>query len=97
MKIANMVLGDVGCKPDWSKLCGWLKRRCPEIVTLQKIGPSEPSQEEALRKVGYEGWYLDHKKNYLGVAILMRHDFLSRHDPSPPVVLDRELPCDDSK
>ena len=94
MKIANVVLGDFCIKPDWSRLGGWLTRRRPEIVTLQKIGPGEPCHEEELRKVGYEGWYLNHKENYLGVAILAHHDFLSRHDLSPPEVLYRELPCD---
>ena len=95
MKVANVVLGNFNIKPDWSRLCGWLKRRCPEIVTLQKIGPGGPSQEQVLRKVGYDGWYLNHKENYLGVAILVHHDFLSRHDLLPPEVLDRELPGDD--
>ena len=99
MKIANVVLGDVCVKPDWTRLRDWLKGhrpdRRPGIVTLQKIGPSEPRHEEEIRKVGYEGWYLNHKENYLGVAILADRDFPSRHDPSPPSVLDRKLPDDD--
>ena len=95
MKIANVVLGDVNVKPDWSKLCGWLKRYCPDIVTLQKIGPVEPCREYELRIGDYEGWYLDHDENYLGVAILAHHEFLGRHDTPPPEVLDRELPFDD--
>ena len=97
MKIANVNAGNP--KLDWSRLCDWLKRhrpdQRPDIVTLQKIGPSEPRHEEELRKVCYEGWYLDHKKNYLGVAILAHRDFLSRHGLSPPKVLDCELPGDD--
>ena len=101
MKIANVVLGDSCVKPDWARLGDWLKRhrpdQRPDIVTLQKIGPSEPRHEEELRKVGYEGWYLNHKKNYLGVAILAHRDFLSRNGLSPPNVLDRELPDDDRK
>ena len=97
MKIANVVLGDFCVKPDWSRLCNWLKRRCPDIVTLQKIGPGKPAHEEELSKVGYDGWYLHHKQRYRGVAILIHHDFLGRHDLSPPEELDRELPCDDRK
>ena len=95
MKIANVVLGDFCVRPDWSRLCDWLKRHRPDIVTLQKIGPSEPRHEEELRKIGYKGWYLNHNKNYLGVAILAHRDFPSRHGLSPPIVLDRELPDDD--
>ena len=95
VKIANVVLGHINVKPDWTELCSWLKRRCPDIVTLQKIGPGEPCHEEELRAVGYEGWHLHHNENYLGVAVLARHEFLSRYDLSPPEVLERELPGDD--
>lgn len=95
MKIANVALGNFNCKPDWSKLRDWMKRRRSDIVTVQKIGPGEPSVEEEFRKICYEGWFRYHKKNYLGVAILAHHDFLSRHDLSPPKVLDNELPGDD--
>ena len=95
MKIANVNAGNR--KLDWTRLRDWLKgqRQRPDIVTLQKIGPSEPPHEEELRNVGYKGWYLDHKKNYLGVAILAHRDFLSRHGLSPPKVIDCELPGDD--
>ncbi len=95
MKIANVVLGDTRVKPDWARLVVWLKRRRPEIVALQKTGPSEPYHEEALRKIGYEGWYLGNKENYRGVAILANLDHLGRHVSSPQSVLDRELPDDD--
>ena len=99
MKIANVVLGDFNVKPDWSKLCGWLKkqRQTPDIVTLQKIGPCEPrhEHEEELCNVGYKGWYLDHKEDYRGVGILAHRDFLSRPSLSLPNELDRELPDDD--
>lgn len=94
-KIANVVLGDFNVRPDWSRLCDWLKRRCPDIVALQKIGPGEPTHEEELGRVGYEGWYLYHEEKYRGVAILVHQDFLSRHDLSPPEELYRELPFDD--
>ena len=97
MKIANVVLGDFCVKPDWSRLCDWLKRRCPDIVTLQKIGPGEPIHEAELSTVGYKGWYLYHQENYRGVAILVNHTFLGHHGLSPPEELDRELPCDDRK
>ena len=92
MKIANVALGDSNIRPDWCRLRDWLKRRCPDIVTLQKIGPGEPSPEEELRKVGYEGWFLHHDENHLGVAILAHRDFLNRHDLSPSKVLYPELP-----
>lgn len=95
MKVANVALGNVKVPPDWSKLCSWLKRRCPDIVTLQKIGPREPSHEDELRNIGYKGWYLDHNENYLGVAILAHHEFLSHQGSTSPRVLDRELPDDD--
>lgn len=92
MRLANVAVGNG--RPDWSRLRDWLKRQRPDIVTLQKIGPGEPSLEEDLRSIRYEGWFRHHKKNYLGVAILARQDFLSGHD-LPPTVLDRELPGDD--
>lgn len=97
VKIANVVLGDFNVKPDWSRLCDWLKRRRPDIVALQKIGPGEPTHKKELGRIGYEGWYLYHKEKYRGVAVLVHHDLLSHHDHSPPEELDRELPCDDRK
>ena len=95
MIIANVAVANVGCKPNWTKLCHWLKRRRPEIATLQKIGSTEPFPTEVLCKIGYESWCLDHNQNYLGVAILVQHDFLNRRDV-PPKVRDRELPCDET-
>lgn len=95
MNIANVVLGDVGCKPNWSRFCVWLKTRSPNIVTLQKIGSSEPFPEDALCKSGYESWFLDHDRYYRGVAVLVQHDFLSRHDLPSPKVRDCELWGDD--
>ena len=96
MRIANVAVANVGCKPNWSRLCDWLKRRHPDIATLQKIGSGEPFPEGKLRKTGYESWYLDHNRNYLGVAILARADFLRRRDAQPKV-RDSELPDDDQK
>ena len=95
MKIANAVVGNVGCKPDWQRFCGWLQRQRPDIATLQKIGAAEPFPTEAFFKIGYENWFLDHNRNWLGVAILARRDFLSRHNLPSPKVLDCELPDDD--
>lgn len=95
MKIANVALGNVGCKPNWSRLCDWLKRRNPDIVTLQKIGSSEPFPKDRLCEFGYESWPLDHSRNDLGVAILGQRNFLSRRDVSPPKMRHCELPCDD--
>ena len=94
MKIANVALGNVGCKPDWLKLCCWLKGRCPDIVTLQKIGQGQPSREHEneLRKIGYEGRFRYHNRNYLGVAILIHRSFLKRRGLSPSEVLYPELP-----
>ena len=57
MKIANAIIANVGCKSSWSTLCGWLKRRRPDIATLQKSGSSEPFPEEELRKTDYESWF----------------------------------------
>ena len=36
MKIANVALR--GMNAFGTKLCDWLEDRCPDIVTLQKIG-----------------------------------------------------------
>lgn len=95
MKIANVAVGNVGCKPNWSGLCEWLKRRRPDIATLQKIGSTEPFPTEAFRKIDYESRFLDHNRNYLGVAILAQRDFLSRRDVPSPKARDCELPGDD--
>ena len=94
MKIANVTVGDVGCKPNWSRLCDWLKRCRPDIATLQKIGSKEPMPTEVFRNIGFESWFLDHRRNYLGVAILAHRDFVSRRGVRPKE-RDRELPGDD--
>ena len=66
MRVANVALGNSTIKPDWCRLRDWLERRGPQFVALQKIGPGEPSLEEELCKIGYMGWFLHHKRNYLG-------------------------------
>ena len=88
-------LGDFNVKPDWSRLCDWLKRCRPDIVTLQKIGSTEPFPTEALRNIDYESWFLHHCRYYRGVAILAHRDFLRRRDAPSPKVRDCELPGDD--
>ena len=92
MKIGNVVLGNSRVKPDWCKLRDWLKKRCPDIVTLQKIGPSGPSVEERLREIGYEGCFIHHARYDRGVGVLANRDFLSLRDSPAPRVRDCELP-----
>lgn len=92
MKIANVVLGNSKVRPDWCRLRDWLKRRRPDIVTLQKIGPGEPFIGEDLRKDGYEGWFRHHDRCDRGVGILASCDFLSQRDLPTPKVRDCELP-----
>ena len=77
MKITNVAVGNVGCKPNWSRLSNWLKRCRPDIVTLQKIGSAEPFPTEVFCKIDYESWFLDHNQNYLGVAVLAPRVFLA--------------------
>ena len=81
MNIANVALGNVGCKPDWSRLCNWLERRRPDIVTLQKIGPSKDIPKGALQKTGYKSRLLPSPHWYLGVAVLSHRDL-----PEPEVL-----------
>ena len=92
MKIGNVVLGNSKVEPDWRRLHDWLKRRCPDIVSLQKIGPGEPSLEESLREIGYEGCFIHHSRYDRGVGVLANRDFLSRRDSPAPRVRDCELP-----
>ena len=94
MNVANVVVSNVACKPNWPRLRGRLWRRRPDIAALQKIGSSEPFPEEKLRNAGYESWFLDHNRNWIGVAVLADHDFLRRRDAQLKV-LDYGLPDDD--
>ena len=71
MKIANVALN--GVKVHESRLRHWLKDRHPDIITLQKIGPSEDFPAETLREIGYESTLLGKRsRSDLGVAILIR-------------------------
>ena len=96
MRVANVVVANVCCKPNWTRLCDWLARHRPDIATLQKIGSSKPFPEKELRNVGYESRFLDHSRNYLGVAILADHEFLRRRDALMKV-RDCGLPGDDQR
>lgn len=89
MKIANLVLGDVGVPPEWSRLYDWLERHRPDIVTLQKIGSKKRFPKETFCGIDYECWFRDHEEHYRGVAILAHRDFLSRPGLPPP----EELHC----
>ena len=89
MKIANVAVR--GMKNYRTKVRNWLEDRRPDIVTLQKIGSSEPFPEESFRKLDYESWFLDHDSYYRGVSILAHRDFLNRRD-LPPNVRDCHLP-----
>ena len=82
MKIANVVLGRVGCKPNWSRLCDWLRRSRPEIVTLQKIGSQKNFPKAQLRKIGYESICLRWRSaSDPGVAILSNSKRLRPEEP----------------
>ena len=72
MKIANVALD--GSKAYGHKLCAWLERERPDIVTLQKIGSHFPSIED-FRKIDYECKSIDSSHPYLGVAVLSHRDF----------------------
>ena len=89
MIIANVALR--GMNNYGSKLCGWLKERSPDIVTIQKIGSKNPFPKENFCNIGYKCWFRDHKKYYRGVAILAHRDFLSHPGLPPPKELDCKL------
>ena len=74
MKIANVA---VGMEPYGSRLCAWLKKRRPDIITIQKIGSKFPKKENLL-EIGYEGAFLPSPRWYLGVAILCHRDLLKK-------------------
>ena len=92
MKVANVALGNSDAR---HRLRDWLTRRCPDIVTLQKIGPGGLFPENEVRNAGYRGCFLHHGENHLGVAVLVRRDFLNRRDLSLSRVLYPELPDPD--
>lgn len=82
MKIANVAAGEFNCKPDWSRICDWLKKHRPDIVTLQKTWRKEDFPTTELRNVGYTSKLLGKRnRSDLGVAIL------SRNSLPPPVMV----------
>lgn len=89
LKIANVALGNSDAR---RRLHDWLTRRCPDIVTLQKIGRGDLFPESELRDAGYQGCFLHHDENRLGVAVLARREFLDHRNLSLSRVLYPELP-----
>lgn len=89
MRIANVALG--GGKKHASRLCDWVRASAdrPDIVTLQKIGPSERFPVDALGELGYESRLLEKRDDSdLGVAVMSQ----SGGALPPPKVLSSELP-----
>lgn len=70
MKVANVALD--GSRYYTSKLCEWLERSRPDIVTLQKTGSKFPTKE--VRDIGYVSRCLRGPDRYLGVAVLSHRD-----------------------
>ena len=69
-KIANL---SVNGKKHWLAICAWLRARCPDIVTFQKIGRAEHFPEQDLRRLGYELSALPWRsRSDAGVAVLTR-------------------------
>lgn len=72
MIIANVALR--GINGYGSKLCDWLEKRRPDIVTIQKIGLDKDflKHKEKLLKVGYNSKFCGDRavKSPLGVAVL---------------------------
>lgn len=86
MKIANVVVGSM--ETNGPKVCDWLQKRRPDIVTLQKIGSKKDFPTDKLRKTGYENEVLGRRSHSdLGVAILSHLDL-----PMKPEVLVCNLP-----
>lgn len=83
MKLANIAVDGSG--KYGGRLCDWLRRRRPDIVTLQKIGSTFPTKED-LRAIGYESEVLGGRWPHLGVAVL------SYLDLPPPRLLHSRLP-----
>ena len=69
MKIANIPLSSM--KANGPRLRDWLRKRRPDIVTLQKIGLERDFPARALREAGYESAFLGRRSaSDLGVAVL---------------------------
>ena len=85
MKVANLSVHTMRTR--WWDVCKWLRRRRPDIVTLQKIGATKDFPASALRDIGYESRFLGRRSAAdLGVAIL------SHCDMPQPAVRVRQLP-----
>ena len=85
MKIANLSVHTMRTR--WRDVRGWLQRRRPDIVALQKIGSKKDFPTEALLDIGYESTFLGRRSAAdLGVAILSHRNF-----PQPEVLV-RQLP-----
>ena len=77
MKVANL---SVNGKKHWPTVCAWLRATCPDIVTLQKVGPEEHFPARHLRDIGYEIEGLPSRsKSDPGIAILT-HDELHKQE-----------------
>lgn len=69
MKIANFPVGSM--RTNGSRVCAWLKKNSPDIVTLQKIGSKKDFPTAGLRNLGYESSFLGRRsRSDLGVAVL---------------------------
>lgn len=69
MKVANIPVGSM--RTNGSKVCAWLKKNSPDIVTLQKIGSKKDFPTTELRNLGYESSFLGWRsRSDLGVAVL---------------------------
>ena len=85
MKIANLSVHTMRTR--WRDVRGWLQRRRPDIVALQKIGSKKDFPTEALLDIGYESTFLGRRSAAdLGVAILRHRNF-----PQPELLV-RQLP-----
>lgn len=93
MIIANVALR--GMNGYGSKLCDWLEKRRPDIVTIQKIGLDKDFLEhkEELRKIGYNAKFRGDRagNSPLGVAVL------SYRNLPEPKKIPGELPCKGGK
>ena len=77
MKIANLSVHTMRTR--WRDVRGWLQRRRPDIVALQKIGSKKDFPTEALLDIGYESTFLGRRSAAdLGIAILSHRNFRSR-------------------
>ena len=68
MRIANVALD--GGENYRSRLLDWLRASRPDIVTLQKVGPSKRFPTEALGDLGYESQIVGGRSRHLGVAVM---------------------------